>query len=487
MGCGAAVGGADGGLTLDDCTFIANVGGFGTSGGAVCLSNVELTVTNCVFIGNEAHRGGGMSLWETNGTLTNCLFSGNSEAGLGGGGLHIGPGSVGLTNCVFSGNSSGIWVKGWITGAAEATLTNCILWDNGGTTEEQQIEVDDSYPGTVRADYSCIQGWTGQWEGVGTIDDDPLFIDPDGGDDLAGTEDDDLRLSAGSPCIDAGDSLAVPVEVTTDLDGNPRFRDDPRTLDTGVGPPPVVDMGAYEYFADCNGNGVRDDYDIAAGTSWDCNENIVPDECELAASTSADLNDNGVLDECEGPKNRYLPFVPGGGTEPVAYQITLTHSGDFPGSVGQSWWADSPESPGIVRLTDGPVFRDWSGDPPLIHVGDCPVVPVATFEIRSTPDGVVFSDPVVVPTVGRPGSKQWGDVVGTLEGGSWGWPNGVVNMDDVMAAVQKFQHLPTAPPLVWVDVDGEIPNAVLNFTDIFRIVQGFKGEPYPFSDPAECP
>jgi len=54
------------------------------------------------------------------------------------------------------------------------------------------------------------------------------------------------RLSTGSPCIDAGDNSAVPDDVTTDLDGNPRFVDDPYTEDTGVGDPPIVDMGAYE-------------------------------------------------------------------------------------------------------------------------------------------------------------------------------------------------------------------------------------------------
>ena len=31
------------------------------------------------------------------------------------------------------------------------------------------------------------------------------------------------------------------------LDQQPRFRDDPETVDTGVGPPPIVDMGAYEF------------------------------------------------------------------------------------------------------------------------------------------------------------------------------------------------------------------------------------------------
>jgi len=41
---------------------------------------------------------------------------------------------------------------------------------------------------------------------------------------------------------------ATPLDITTDVDGNPRFVDDPDTPDTGnPGPPgPIVDMGAYE-------------------------------------------------------------------------------------------------------------------------------------------------------------------------------------------------------------------------------------------------
>jgi hypothetical protein len=46
--------------------------------------------------------------------------------------------------------------------------------------------------------------------------------------------------------------------------------------------------------ADCNGNGVPDDGDIAAGTSLDCNANVIPDECEL----DGDLD--GVIDDCDG-------------------------------------------------------------------------------------------------------------------------------------------------------------------------------------------
>ncbi len=64
--------------------------------------------------------------------------------------------------------------------------------------------------------------------------------------------------------------------------------------------------------ADCNGNGIPDDMDIAGETADDVNGNGIPDECEpdcnantipdawdIAQSTSADCNQNGTPDECE--------------------------------------------------------------------------------------------------------------------------------------------------------------------------------------------
>ncbi len=61
----------------------------------------------------------------------------------------------------------------------------------------------------------------------------------------------------------------------------------------------VVDMGAYEYFADCNTNAVPDSVDIAESTSRDCNANGRPDECEITAGTATDCNSNGALDSCD--------------------------------------------------------------------------------------------------------------------------------------------------------------------------------------------
>ena len=59
--------------------------------------------------------------------------------------------------------------------------------------------------------HSDVQGG---FAGIGDMNADPMFVDPDNG---------DVRLQPGSPCIDAADNTAVPPGVTTDLDGDPRF------------------------------------------------------------------------------------------------------------------------------------------------------------------------------------------------------------------------------------------------------------------------
>ena len=57
----------------------------------------------------------------------------------------------------------------------------------------------------------------------------------------------------------------MPEGITTDLDGNPRFVDDPDTPDTGLGVPPIVDMGAFEIQVDDDDE--SDDESSADGSS----------------------------------------------------------------------------------------------------------------------------------------------------------------------------------------------------------------------------
>jgi len=229
--------------TLTNCTFVDNsaVNGGGMFNGHYSDPNV----INCAFIGNSAgtHGGGMYNSDYSVPAVTNCTFTGNWCANLGGGMFNAGHANLTVTNCTFSGNAAGSSGGGIANDTySDIIVENCILWGNSASINPQ-IRNDEQSSSYVS--YSDIQGG---WGGAGgnNINADPLFVDADGADNQAGTADDDLRLQANSPCIDAGDNTAVPVGVTTDLDGNPRFVDHPFVSDTGNGTPPIVDMGAYE-------------------------------------------------------------------------------------------------------------------------------------------------------------------------------------------------------------------------------------------------
>ncbi|MCH7679736.1 aminotransferase class III-fold pyridoxal phosphate-dependent enzyme, partial [candidate division KSB1 bacterium] len=122
--------------------------------------------------------------------------------------------------------------------------------------------------------------------GINDIHLDPLFVSPTAG---------DYSLQPLSPCIDAG-GLSADCRAS-DLDGNPRFLNDPDTPDTGLGGPLVIDMGAYEFSSDdCNDNGTPDADEILAEPLLDDNGNGILDECEPSL---ADCNLNGLPDYCE--------------------------------------------------------------------------------------------------------------------------------------------------------------------------------------------
>ncbi|MCZ6734695.1 MAG: right-handed parallel beta-helix repeat-containing protein, partial [Planctomycetota bacterium] len=210
--------------TVTDCAFSGNTTDGG--GGMANAGSSNPTVTNCSFNENSAAvRGGGMHNGGSSPTVANCTFSGNTAA-IDGGGMHNFNSSPAVTNCTFSCNTAPVG-GGMFNEGSSPTVSNCILWGNTAASF--------GGPGTPSVTYSDIEGG---FAGTGNINADPMFVASGIG---------DYRLMPGSPCIDAADNTAVPKGITTDLDGNPRFVDDPDTPDTGNGDPPVVDMGAYEF------------------------------------------------------------------------------------------------------------------------------------------------------------------------------------------------------------------------------------------------
>ena len=294
--------------TVTGCTFSGNLAGDG--GGMENFKNSSATVANCTFNGNSADVfGGGMRNYESDPIVTDCTFSGNSAGS--GGGIHNFDNMLTVTGCIFTGNegtglnnfrNSSVLTNCTISNnsgqgirieESHADLVNCIVWGNS-----PQIEFVGGW-GTALVSYSDIQGG---WVGTENISSDPQFVDADGLDDIAGTEDDNLRLSASSSCIDAGDNSAA--TLLTDIDGHPRI------IDGDCDDTAVADIGVHEfnfaYMGDVDYSCGVDFSDVSVLLGTWLVEDRLPAE-DLNRDGTVDFDDFGVLALNFGLMWEYLP------------------------------------------------------------------------------------------------------------------------------------------------------------------------------------
>ncbi|MCH8970371.1 MAG: hypothetical protein IIA66_14790 [Planctomycetes bacterium] len=240
------VGNSEPGPVLSHCKFSGNNA---TAGGAIHNTTTRPLFLNCSFIQNEASTGGAIRVQSGRPTLVGCLLAENTSLGSGGAIVAIAHADTTLVGCTVSNNSAGHGGGAIYTGiCCDTVLANCLLWGNSAPLGPQIRMNGFSCNSSLNISYSNIEGGLDDivigandvviW-GPGNIDFDPLFVNPF----------DDYHLSSGSPCIDAADNTAVREGILTDLDGNPRFVDDPDTPDTGNpdGVNPPIDMGAYEF------------------------------------------------------------------------------------------------------------------------------------------------------------------------------------------------------------------------------------------------
>jgi parallel beta-helix repeat protein len=243
--------------TVTGCTFTANT--TSSNGGGMLNVVCTPTITNCTFNSNHAAYGGGMYNNQASPTMTNCIFINNSVTNNGAGMINQTMSSPTVTNCTFTMNSAlsggGMFNYGH-GGASYPTVTNCIFW---GDTPNEIWNIMGS---VTTITYSDIQGG---YTGAGNINAYPCFVDADNPNPNLRN----LQLKPDSPCIDAGNTTAVPGGTWADIGGNPRVLDDPKIPDTGVSLSGLtVDMGAYEFYCsgiggDVNCDGVVDFKDIA--------------------------------------------------------------------------------------------------------------------------------------------------------------------------------------------------------------------------------
>ena len=272
--------------TFTDCQFLDNVGG--SFGGAFDTNNVTSTFRRCVFKGNSAARAGAFETFGGgNTTFENCLFAANRATGTGGGAaIWVGNSSsvVRAHSCTFAGNIA-TSTAGGVNTTAQGTFNafNCVFWGNSGPAGQTAANQVNAGGGTNLVQYCTVQGG---FTGTGNLATDPLFVSAANG---------DYRLQATSPAIDSGSNSLFPTGgMTVDLAGLPRYVDVVAVADTGVGPAPVIDRGAYELpdapppppacAPDLNGDEQVDGIDLGVLLSaWGTNG-------------EGDLNDDGSVD-----------------------------------------------------------------------------------------------------------------------------------------------------------------------------------------------
>jgi len=287
-----------GSLKLTKCRFESNNAGELGGGGFIIGPSLP-TFTQCIFTMNSAFNGGALYIeGENSHNISNCIFNSNSAVGSGGA-IYRNTGKLiksGLVNCTFTGNIAGTGAimahnnnNTYETSLVNCTITanvardeyglfflikeaqeyshidlhNCIVWDNHNSSDLSFAEQVQNL--NVIISHCCIQEWTDLGRYDSNINADPMFVrEPyDGGDgwaddpntpDINEAANNDygvLWLRPESPCINAGDSTALPAD-TLDLDSDEDIIEPiPIDLDSAqriLGH--AVDIGAYEHHKD---------------------------------------------------------------------------------------------------------------------------------------------------------------------------------------------------------------------------------------------
>jgi hypothetical protein len=298
-------------LTVHGGRFQGNEGVVGaTTGGGITTRGGTTTISDALFDHNHANGGGALFFDETVGYVRNCIFTGNTANGDLGDAVTVFMGSdITMTQCTVTGHArradqfadaspfivagkllveqstlahnggsatiedygAGLFVVG---DTGELVVRNSIIWANRSFEGDGIESVIESF-GDADAifEYCNIQGWDGSLDGAGNFGGDPMFIDANGLDNLHGTPDDDVRLLAGSACIDRGSNLIAAALLPLDLAGHDRFTNDLVAADLGItggaGACAIIDPGAYEFTGnntcpsdvDCSGFVDTDDFD----------------------------------------------------------------------------------------------------------------------------------------------------------------------------------------------------------------------------------
>ena len=236
--CGFSIGSDMLHLDIDGANITGNTANIGAGIGALSGS---ITANHLLLVENVGTYGSAISLGEPLGLAISNI-------------------SMSITNSTIAHNTGSLGVG--MINTAQMNAVNTIFWNNGDV-EFSPLPNNDQ----LNLDFNYCDG-EDEWPGVGNINLDPFFADPNNS---------DYTLSQSSPCIDSG-------TADTDMDGN----DDIENY-TGTAP----DMGVFEFEEESCG--------IPGDINMDGNINILDiinvANCILSdcSDPCADLNIDGTI------------------------------------------------------------------------------------------------------------------------------------------------------------------------------------------------
>ncbi|MGD8452363.1 MAG: hypothetical protein PVJ57_11140 [Phycisphaerae bacterium] len=313
--------------SMANCLLVGNSAATGAGGGIACCQASLPLLADCTLSGNSAPVGGGLHCLNSEPMIKDNVFWDNVP-----GEFNfvlsapvvrycmVRGGWPGPTNLAadpqFATGSGGTWTA---NGAYNPETRTVVLTDNAAAWTPGALVGRTVRPDTTRVGHFLIvaNGATtmvihADWQ---TVDSVASWIAIGMSYRVY-----DYRLTAGSPCIDSGDNtypardpcdldedMCYTDPAPLDLDGRVRYHDDPASPNTGNGPPPLVDRGAYEFEAgtvmppgpcpgDMNGDGVVNNFDISPfvlALRMPAAYHAAFPECDIM---SGDANNDGALD-----------------------------------------------------------------------------------------------------------------------------------------------------------------------------------------------
>lgn len=244
--------------------------------------------------------------------------------------------------------------------------------------------------------------------------------------------------------------------------------------------------------------------DCETGDPKDCacvdGEHCIEGACVCA--TDADCKPVGqgrcIAGACYVKKNRYISFIPQNMGVMTALRVTVVSSpvsfGAGPYWVGPPTLAIDGLSPDFMfsRLQCTPDYRDW-GAIGLIHVADDEIVPSellgaslseAVYDIQAIAENALTTVEANYSCALRLPTAKWGDVIAQCVSAKSFChpPDGIVNMMDINAIVDKFQGEPGGPRKPMSDIAQQCPMPMnpINFQDVNACGAAFQSKRFPY-------